>query len=345
MTNPESPYKAMWLFGIMSLSILMAPCLWLFARDTSDKKPKLPNSHKLMHILPILVGVVLLLPLVSSMHAGTSFEHHSDPLSARQSYFILGSMLLMTCIFFLQSSFYAFLCTQILNRRMSLNATIFANNVDSSTKVMRVLLMVVMANFLTNSLRVLYCWALDDIASVNLFFAFLQTTVVCYLCFAVIVHSAPNNIVQQNKRKEILSSTQKPKHNDISKYKKSTIDKARKEKVMSSILCLFETKKWYRHSNINLPQLCKEINDLPYAVSQAINESSYQNFFNLVNHFRIEEAKTKLVLAPKMSILEIAYSVGYNSKSTFNTAFKRHTRFTPSAYRNAKLSLVNLNPV
>ena len=68
-------------------------------------------------------------------------------------------------------------------------------------------------------------------------------------------------------------------------------------------------------------------------VSQVINQDLGSNFYELVNQRRIERAMQLLMEPPNRTILEIALSVGYNSKSTFNTAFRRQTGVTPTEYR------------
>ncbi len=78
----------------------------------------------------------------------------------------------------------------------------------------------------------------------------------------------------------------------------------------------------------------------PRYLSQIINESLGQNFFDFINHYRIEEAKRMLTqtLDEHITVLEVLYEVGFNSKSAFNTAFKRHTGVTPTEFKKrAKL--------
>ena len=58
------------------------------------------------------------------------------------------------------------------------------------------------------------------------------------------------------------------------------------------------------------------------------------NYWTLINKYRIEEAKELLINSPEDSILKIAYTVGYNSKTTFNTTFKKIVGITPSEFRN-----------
>lgn len=70
-------------------------------------------------------------------------------------------------------------------------------------------------------------------------------------------------------------------------------------------------------------------------LSVLINHQLGHHFYDFVNTYRIENAK-KILQDPsksKVTILEILYEVGFNSKSSFNTAFKKHTGNTPTEYR------------
>lgn len=70
-------------------------------------------------------------------------------------------------------------------------------------------------------------------------------------------------------------------------------------------------------------------------LSILINHKLEQHFYDFINSYRIECAMDILKDAAKskVTILEILYDVGFNSKSSFNTAFKKHTGYTPTEYR------------
>lgn len=71
-----------------------------------------------------------------------------------------------------------------------------------------------------------------------------------------------------------------------------------------------------------------------HRVSEILNKELGINFFDFVNFYRVEEWKRRINDAPpSTTIQEIAYSVGFNSKSSFYTAFKKFTGQTPSEYR------------
>jgi AraC-like DNA-binding protein len=73
-------------------------------------------------------------------------------------------------------------------------------------------------------------------------------------------------------------------------------------------------------------------------LSQALNHSLRRHFFDFINQARIEHAQALIAddLDRRKTLLDIAYASGFNSKSSFNTAFKKHAGQTPSAYRAAQ---------
>lgn len=72
-------------------------------------------------------------------------------------------------------------------------------------------------------------------------------------------------------------------------------------------------------------------------LSVLINHQLGQHFYDFVNTYRIENTMEILKDSSKskVTVLEILYEVGFNSKSSFNTAFKKHTGNTPTAYRKS----------
>ena len=96
-----------------------------------------------------------------------------------------------------------------------------------------------------------------------------------------------------------------------------------------------ESEQPYLDDRLTMPQLAARFDLSPNYLSQIINEQLHKNFFDFVNHYRIEKAKRRLVetLEGTSNVLTIAFAVGFNSKSAFYTAFKKHTQMTPSQFR------------
>lgn len=125
------------------------------------------------------------------------------------------------------------------------------------------------------------------------------------------------------------------KERENKKYSKSVLDEETKTKILEKIDQLID-QKYYLTTTPSLPEFAKKINTSPNYVSQVINEKLNLTFLELINKFRIEEAKNMLLDRNLNETIEgIAYSVGFNSKSTFNSAFKKLTGNTPSEFRNS----------
>jgi AraC-like DNA-binding protein len=95
----------------------------------------------------------------------------------------------------------------------------------------------------------------------------------------------------------------------------------------------------YLDPSLSIYDLSKQLNLSTKELSLLINHDLNQHFFDFVNGFRIRKAIEILKDPAKkdLTILEILYDVGFNSKSSFNTAFKKYTQTTPTEYRKKHL--------
>ena len=94
-------------------------------------------------------------------------------------------------------------------------------------------------------------------------------------------------------------------------------------------------EEFFLDPSLTVKSLSEKINIPHRELSILINQELGQHFFDFVNSYRIEKAMSILKdpLKKKHTVLEILYEVGFNSKSSFNTAFKKHTGKTPTAFR------------
>ncbi|MFC2137648.1 helix-turn-helix domain-containing protein [Bacteroidota bacterium] len=119
------------------------------------------------------------------------------------------------------------------------------------------------------------------------------------------------------------------------KYFGSNLKPDEKKLMYKSILLVMNNKKLYRNPSLSINDLAEELSVLPKHLSQVINEYFNKNFFDLINDYRIRDAKVQLVnsMVTKKTVLEILYDIGFNSKSSFNKAFRKNTGITPTEYR------------
>ena len=101
-----------------------------------------------------------------------------------------------------------------------------------------------------------------------------------------------------------------------------------------------ENEKPFLNPSLTIQNISDEIKIPVRDLSLLINHTLGQHFFDFVNTYRIENAMAILKdpTKSKVTILEILYEVGFNSKSSFNTAFKKQTGVTPTLYRKSQIS-------
>jgi len=123
----------------------------------------------------------------------------------------------------------------------------------------------------------------------------------------------------------------------VKKYEKSTLTPERSERYLDKLLNLMTKEKPFTDGDLTVQKLAEKLSIPAPHLSQTINERLGQTFSDFINSYRVEEAKKKLLdpALKHLSVLGIAEEVGFNSKSSFNAVFKKHTNMTPSEFRNA----------
>lgn len=111
------------------------------------------------------------------------------------------------------------------------------------------------------------------------------------------------------------------------------IDQKIVEDIQEKINTLFETKKNYTNPDLTLSVLAKELSIRPQLLSQFINDNLNKSFTQFINEYRIDEAKRLLKEHTQLKIDAVGFEAGFNSSSTFYSAFKKITGITPSNYQ------------
>jgi len=107
------------------------------------------------------------------------------------------------------------------------------------------------------------------------------------------------------------------------------------EKYLEKLNCLFEDNKLFMNAELKLATLAEELKLPEHQVSKLINEKTGKSFNDLVNQYRVREfiARISDPQYQSYSVFAIALDVGFNTKSSFNSAFKKFTGKTPSEFR------------
>lgn len=97
---------------------------------------------------------------------------------------------------------------------------------------------------------------------------------------------------------------------------------------------LIREEKLYQNPELSLSEISKKLQTNTSIISKAINQGFEMNFNDFINNYRIEAIKELFAKGErkKSTLLGIAYDCGFNSKATFNRAFKKNTGFSPKDY-------------
>ncbi|MDO5986520.1 AraC family transcriptional regulator [Flavivirga amylovorans] len=123
----------------------------------------------------------------------------------------------------------------------------------------------------------------------------------------------------------------------IINFKKNLLVEQKKTKGFSKVENHVKVNKSYLNSNLSLETLANDLNLSEGYISQIINKNSNFNFNDYINSLRINDAKAMLtnIEYDNYTIIAIGLEAGFNSKSSFYTAFKKLTGKTPIEYKKS----------
>ncbi len=141
--------------------------------------------------------------------------------------------------------------------------------------------------------------------------------------------------------KVILKALRQPEifagiaQNETGKYLGSNLTPGQIEEYKKQLLVLLESEKPFLNPQVSLADLSEKLSVSTKHLSQVINQSFGKSFFDFINTYRIQEVQQILKESgdDKLTVLEAMYEAGFNSKSSFNTAFKKETGQTPTEFR------------
>jgi len=119
------------------------------------------------------------------------------------------------------------------------------------------------------------------------------------------------------------------------RYEKSGLSPEKAKDYLSRLLDLMRTEKPYMNPDLTLTELAGQLGISAHNLSEVLNTQVNQNFFDFVNGYRVEAVR-KVLADPTqkhLKILAIAFDAGFNSKTAFNTIFKKETGMTPSEFQ------------
>lgn len=169
----------------------------------------------------------------------------------------------------------------------------------------------------------------------NIFYKYIYLAI-SFIMFLIVYKSLkqPQIFSEVSFNEEEDTSELKNDYENIS-YNKSGLTEEKIDEIASSLIIIMQNEKPFLKSNLSLSDLALLNGVSAHNLSEVINTKLKKTFYDFINHYRVEEVKKMLndVKYENYSILSIGFEAGFNSKTSFNTIFKKFTGTTPSEFK------------
>ena len=319
-TGVYKKYPLLLIFG-SAMMLLQGPFLFLYTAISTNSIKRLHARH-VLHALPYLVYTAYFAFVLIPMKASTRYGYMSNLIDDETDLAILSLGILNhvhIIIYLVMSMFH-------LKKHSEGLIDAFSYLEGVNLKWLRNLLVGITAV----ALVILIGFVTSDLFPIISHYA--KATLI-YSAFAVL----PFYISFYAIRQKLVY----PLHIDSSneKYEASSLTKKESSKIAEVLADHMKSNKPYLNPVLTIKDLSEDLNLHQKDLSRVINENFGKNFFNFINAYRVAEFKKRLNDPENQNytLIAIAYDCGFNTKSSFNSIFKKTTGLTPSAYRRAAL--------
>ncbi|OJJ20984.1 hypothetical protein BKI52_10435 [marine bacterium AO1-C] len=305
-----------------------SPLLYLFFLSFIYSNFQLQYKH-LLHLFPFVVVVVVFMPRFYMVN-------EQSRILFVQAYITKPEAIFSAIFSHLQHAVYLVLIFLALRKYKQIIAENYSNNRGFSYQWLYKMACFLTAIFLLAVFKNVYKHTGTSLFVLNNLRALLILSLLFFLCWIVI------NALYYPMLFRGISITQKPISNVIRTDQSrptphlSLDDHTIKQKI-ALLKQTMAQQELYLDSSLSIDSLAEKVNLPTKEVSTLINHYLKQHFYDFVNEYRIKKA-IEILEDPgndQLTTQEILYDVGFNSKSSFYTVFKKYTNTTPRAYRTA----------
>lgn len=306
------------LVGVdLSIKMALGPAVFFYTRALiSSEEPEFGGLD-----WTSLIGPALII-LVSLPFAGLSAEEKLalvDPATRNPDHFRIA---VFTCtaslfIFLGFTAFYlvAALRLQVRHRRKMMEQ--FANIERNSLDWLRTILFVFAGAWVLYASKQALWLTGSSIPALNIGLALTEALAIAAFAYL--------GLHQPDLRSE-------PATRASSQTRRPILTDERLGRTAAKLVRALNTNKLYADNTLSLRKLSDITGATKNHISETLSQHLGANFFDFVNSHRAAEAK-RLLAETDLTILEVGLEVGFNSRSTFNAAFKKHVGSNPSLYR------------
>ncbi|MGB4960077.1 MAG: helix-turn-helix transcriptional regulator [Saprospiraceae bacterium] len=311
------------LYGIFPIaSLLLTPTLYLSTYHYI-RPDRGWNKAQLIHFTLLIIYLICNAPFYFSSSETKLKYYYNDSMGQD------GLLNVMMILFFIQAFVYVILMLQKIwnHQKQTYQYSAIGEKIQLNW----------LKNFIIVFFTLILCWFAEtvfhEIWISEIFYLILLFGVFLLAYFSIWQQETfPINL---REREEITDLIDQRQTNTAPIKSPPLITQYEMEDIATKLVEIMKTKKPFLDEELNISKMAGYVDTNAYKLSYTLNNHLRQTFSSYINDFRIVEAM-KLLADPNMAhlnIIQIGYDCGFNSKTTFNTRFKKHTNYTPTEYR------------
>lgn len=328
---PNYPSLGMFMNSLVFLSM---PVLYLYLVSIVYSDFKLKWNH-IWHALPFLLNFIVFIPRFYAVGYDEQMEYIRTQTASSRHIEVIYSYITLHA----QIIIYFLFSFALVNKYRRLLLENYSNASLFNFRWLFQLLAILGFEFIIASLKNLFMFFGSEPAY---FYSMLVTALVAVAYIIWLVMKAmlhPELFRGIDSKLQLVSSMVRE---EAEKYDNTGTPGNLNEKINEKIYTLnkyMANEEPFLDPSLTIYDLAKQIDMPTKELSLLINHDLNQHFFDFINGFRIRKAMEILkdLSKKEFTVLEILYEVGFNSKSSFNTAFKKYTQLTPTQYRKKHL--------
>jgi len=309
-------------------AFLIAPFLYAYVKSVVYSDFKLRSYH-LVHCLPYVIAALVLVPNFFSVDVDAKQAFYDRNKSMPENIFILYFV-------YIQVGTYIVAIFSILNRQRKVIIENYSDEHHLTIRWLTQFLSLFSLFYIFALARTFYTFSADNNIETILTLVMMLSIFVniCRILWQAL--NQPQLFIGVNSKIEVLSD--KPSVEKHGNNPKNNVKIARDD-LMVKLEDYMRQNRPFLDSSLSIESLAKQIEVPTNELSILINRKIGQHFFDFVNTHRINFAADMLddKNNQNKTVMEILYDSGFNSKSSFNRAFKKHKHVSPSQYRKNKL--------
>lgn len=304
------------------ISAFKSPLLFLYILSIIYSDFKLKLIH-LVHLLPFVIGVAVLLPRFFWVEIDEQLSFFENYRTMPEIRFIRAFGSILTVLYLVADIYFIRKYKKVLLENYTTGKAFF--NYKWLSQLIIIIVSISAITFVKDLLKLT-----TNLEIINLSRIVMLVGGLIFICWLVLkALYAPKHFSGVNSKFQLVKN--------IIDTNSQLPERTKTDKQIDKIQEYITLNEPFLDPTLTMQKLADQLHIPAKDLSILINHHLNKHFFDFINEFRIKKAMQILKdpSSKDLTILEILFDVGFNSKTPFNTAFKKYTKMTPTQYKQS----------